>query len=46
MLNLKSASEYKYLSQSNCYSIMDVDDAEQFQVVMVPVSQFRSQVLE
>ncbi|GAV72279.1 Myosin_head domain-containing protein/IQ domain-containing protein, partial [Cephalotus follicularis] len=33
-LNLKSANEYKYLSQSNCYSISGVDDAEQFRVVM------------
>ncbi|KAJ8770010.1 hypothetical protein K2173_009093 [Erythroxylum novogranatense] len=33
-VNLKSASEYKYLSQSNCYSINGVDDAEHFGVVM------------
>ncbi|KAK2984290.1 hypothetical protein RJ640_003849, partial [Escallonia rubra] len=32
-LNLKSASEYKYLGQSDCYSIAGVDDAEQFRVV-------------
>ncbi|KAK1387438.1 hypothetical protein POM88_015616 [Heracleum sosnowskyi] len=33
-LNLKSANEYKYLSQSNCYSISGVDDAEEFRVVV------------
>ncbi|KAK4481570.1 hypothetical protein RD792_012472 [Penstemon davidsonii] len=33
-LNLKSAEEFKYLSQSNCYTISGVDDAEQFRVVM------------
>ncbi|XP_061989784.1 myosin-1-like [Rosa rugosa] len=33
MLNLKSADEYKYLQQSNCYSITGVDDAEEFRVV-------------
>lgn len=32
-LNLKSANEYKYLRQSNCYSINGVDDAEQFRIV-------------
>ncbi|GAA0140427.1 actin binding motor protein [Lithospermum erythrorhizon] len=32
-LNLKSAEEFKYLSQSNCYSISGVDDAEQFRIV-------------
>ncbi|KAK3012885.1 hypothetical protein RJ639_009235 [Escallonia herrerae] len=32
-LNLMSASEYKYLGQSDCYSIAGVDDAEQFRVV-------------
>uniref|UniRef100_A0A251L150 Myosin motor domain-containing protein n=1 Tax=Manihot esculenta TaxID=3983 RepID=A0A251L150_MANES len=32
-INLKSASEYKYLGQSNCYSINGVDDAERFRVV-------------
>ncbi|KAJ8759271.1 hypothetical protein K2173_006791 [Erythroxylum novogranatense] len=33
-INLKSASEYKYLNQSNCYSINGIDDAEYFCVVM------------
>ncbi|PRQ56888.1 putative myosin ATPase [Rosa chinensis] len=33
MLNLKSANEYKYLQQSNCYSITGVDDVEEFRVV-------------
>ncbi|GMP92323.1 hypothetical protein CsSME_00042593 [Camellia sinensis var. sinensis] len=33
-LNLKSANEYKYLRQSNCYSISGLDDAEQFRIVM------------
>ncbi|XP_068639231.1 myosin-1-like isoform X1 [Aristolochia californica] len=33
-LNLKRAHEYKYLKQSNCYSISAVDDAEMFHVVM------------
>ncbi|KAL7180755.1 hypothetical protein ACSBR1_039755 [Camellia fascicularis] len=33
-LNLKSANEYKYLRQSNCYSISRLDDAEQFRIVM------------
>ncbi|KAL0803923.1 hypothetical protein Bca101_096413 [Brassica carinata] len=32
-LNLTSAEEYKYLQQSNCYSINGVDDAERFQAV-------------
>ncbi|KAA8528898.1 hypothetical protein F0562_033614 [Nyssa sinensis] len=32
-LNLKSTNEYKYLGQSNCYSISGVDDAEQFHIV-------------
>ncbi|KAL0796876.1 hypothetical protein Bca101_068253 [Brassica carinata] len=32
-LNLSSAKEYKYLQQSNCYSINGVDDAERFQAV-------------
>ncbi|XP_052204413.1 myosin-1 [Diospyros lotus] len=33
-LNLKTANEYKYLRQSDCYSISGVDDAEQFRIVM------------
>lgn len=33
-LNLKSAQEYKYLKQSNCFSITGVDDAERFCAVM------------
>nr|GEW22493.1 myosin-1 [Tanacetum cinerariifolium] len=33
-LNLKSAHEYKYLQQSNCYTIPGVNDAEQFVIVM------------
>ncbi|CAA7036455.1 unnamed protein product [Microthlaspi erraticum] len=32
-LNLTSAHEYKYLGQSNCYSICGVDDAERFNTV-------------
>lgn len=39
-LNLKTANEYKYLRQSNCYTISGVDDAEQFRVVMVLHSSF------
>lgn len=34
-LNIKSATEYKYLRQSNCYLISGVDDAEEFRVLMV-----------
>uniref|UniRef100_A0A5B7A873 Putative myosin-1 n=1 Tax=Davidia involucrata TaxID=16924 RepID=A0A5B7A873_DAVIN len=33
-LSLKSANEYKYLRESNCYSIAGVDDAERFRIVM------------
>ncbi|XP_038720050.1 myosin-1 isoform X1 [Tripterygium wilfordii] len=33
-LNLKTVNDYKYLSQSNCQSIIGVDDAEQFHIVM------------
>ncbi|PIA35399.1 hypothetical protein AQUCO_03500049v1 [Aquilegia coerulea] len=32
-LNLMNANEYKYLKQSNCYSIAGVDDAERFRTV-------------
>ncbi|KAK9044068.1 hypothetical protein V6N11_072388 [Hibiscus sabdariffa] len=32
-LNLKDVDEYKYLKQSNCYSITGVDDAVQFHIV-------------
>ncbi|GAA0155375.1 actin binding motor protein [Lithospermum erythrorhizon] len=32
-LNLKSAKEFKYLTQSSCCSISGVDDAEQFRIV-------------
>ncbi|MCH80458.1 myosin-J heavy chain-like, partial [Trifolium medium] len=32
-LNLRSAEDYKYLRQSNCYSITGVDDAEEFRIV-------------
>ncbi|KAB5548041.1 hypothetical protein DKX38_011447 [Salix brachista] len=34
-INLKIASEYKYLRQSNCYTITGVDDAGRFHVVTV-----------
>jgi myosin-5 len=34
-LNLRSAEDYKYLRQSNCYSISGVDDAEEFRIVTV-----------
>ncbi|KAL6975369.1 hypothetical protein U1Q18_024164 [Sarracenia purpurea var. burkii] len=34
-LNLKTAREYNYLSQSDCLTIDDVDDAQKFQVLMV-----------
>ncbi|XP_074274054.1 myosin-1-like isoform X3 [Silene latifolia] len=33
-LNLRNLDEYKYLRQSNCYTIARVDDAEQFRIVM------------
>ncbi|KAH9612120.1 hypothetical protein KSS87_002600 [Heliosperma pusillum] len=33
-LNLRSLEEYKYLKQSNCYTIPFVDDAEQFHNVL------------
>ncbi|KAL7149705.1 hypothetical protein ABFS83_05G058600 [Erythranthe nasuta] len=32
-LNLRNADEFKYLSQSNCFTVSGVDDAEQFRVV-------------
>ncbi|KAG7012827.1 Myosin-1 [Cucurbita argyrosperma subsp. argyrosperma] len=32
-LNLRRAEEYKYLSQSNCFSINRVNDAEEFRIV-------------
>jgi len=34
-LNLQNAEGYKYLSQSNCYSITGINDAEEFRTVMV-----------
>ncbi|XP_043693935.1 myosin-1-like isoform X2 [Telopea speciosissima] len=33
-LNLRNVNEYKYLSQSSCFSISGVDDAERFHTVM------------
>lgn len=33
-LNLKNPEEYRYLKQSNCFTITGVDDTEKFQVVM------------
>ncbi|KAK1296477.1 hypothetical protein QJS10_CPB15g00008 [Acorus calamus] len=32
-LNLKNAAEYKYLNQSNCFTIAGVDDSERFRIV-------------
>jgi len=34
-LNLQNAEDYKYLRQSNCYSITGINDAEEFRTVMV-----------
>jgi len=34
-LHLQNAEDYKYLKQSNCYSITGVNDAEEFHIVMV-----------
>ena len=34
-LNLRAASEYKYLNQSDCMTIDGVDDAKKFQRLMV-----------
>ncbi|KAJ4976160.1 hypothetical protein NE237_001266 [Protea cynaroides] len=33
-LNLKMASEYEYLKQSDCLTIVDVDDARKFDILM------------
>ncbi|KAL6543932.1 Myosin-1 [Orobanche gracilis] len=33
-LRLKNADKFNYLSQSNCFTISGIDDAEQFRVVM------------
>ncbi|KAL6568824.1 Myosin-1 [Orobanche hederae] len=33
-LRLKNADKFSYLSQSNCFTISGIDDAEQFRVVM------------
>ncbi|KAI3816405.1 hypothetical protein L1987_16099 [Smallanthus sonchifolius] len=33
-LNLKSVHEYKYLQQSNCYTIPGINDAEEFGIVV------------
>ncbi|KAG4944883.1 hypothetical protein JHK87_040890 [Glycine soja] len=33
-LNLQNAEDYKYLRQSNCYSISGVNDADEFRTVM------------
>ncbi|KAJ4972925.1 hypothetical protein NE237_006099 [Protea cynaroides] len=33
-LNLRNVNEYKYLSQSSCFSISGVDDAERFHTLM------------
>ncbi|WVZ26980.1 hypothetical protein V8G54_000011 (mitochondrion) [Vigna mungo] len=33
-LNLQNAEDYKYLRQSNCYSITGINDAEEFRIVM------------
>lgn len=37
-LNLKAASEYNYLNQSNCLTIDRIDDVQKFQKLMVTPS--------
>ncbi|CAK9183065.1 unnamed protein product [Ilex paraguariensis] len=40
-LNLKRASEYNYLSHSDCLVINDVDDARKFQMLMEALNTVR-----